>query len=131
MIYFKDGDKATDLYDLFKIAYNGNKRTLFPITYSDAALTKKQCHKARRSFGDLVEISKTYFPDVTPGEVASLLIELDLCCFVCSDIEKLVFVNYHDTKGCCADSIDDYGVNDGYSYKDIINLSNKYKNKKK
>lgn len=99
MIYFKEAIGAYNLKDLLKRGFSCRRGEgewySFVKTYSNPQLTREECHEARRSFDDLLEISRTYFPDTTEEELAKTLYELhgeiNLYFFFCSDIHKQVF----------------------------------------
>lgn len=96
-IYFKIGKKLeniTDIKQLLRIGYSKNGGS-FKRTYKDPECTMQECHPARRSFGDLLSICRTYFPRTPEKEVAKVLFELNreigLGGSYCNTIHKPVF----------------------------------------
>lgn len=69
--------------------------SLFPLTYEDKEKKIRQCHQARRSFEDLLEIVQTEYPTITEKEVAVFLIDACkrgyLIPSICPTIMKWVF----------------------------------------
>lgn len=114
----KDGTEFTNVYDLLKFGYTqyGEKSwgERFVKTYSDPECTQLECKAARRSFDDLLTISRTYFPETTEVELAKTLEQLRkervVFCLFCPDIERVVF--YRST-GYGHDSFKN-GVNENY-----------------
>ncbi|MFA9239461.1 MAG: hypothetical protein ACEQSQ_06170 [Candidatus Paceibacteria bacterium] len=103
-IYFKTGKvKIRDIKHLLKIGYSSRSGVEFKKTYRDPECTILECHSARRSFGDLVLICKTYFPETTEKEVAKTLFELNneigVRASYCHTINKLVFLKSVYDKG--------------------------------
>lgn len=70
---------------------------LFPLTYKDEWYKERQCHQARRSLEDIIEIIQTYYPEVTEREIARWIIELvnekNMRCHFCGNVRKFVFIN--------------------------------------
>lgn len=77
--------------------YNRNSAyfSLFCLTYEDKGKKIRQCHQARRSFDDLLEIAQTEYPNVSDKEVAVFLIDAckkgHLIPSICTTINKWVF----------------------------------------
>lgn len=99
-IYFKTRKKIKNLEELIKNGYTNYSKKTFRTTYKNSKLTTQECHSARRSFEDLLKISRTYFPETTEKELAKLLFKLNedinLTCSYCNTINKLVFYkSYH------------------------------------
>lgn len=90
MIYFKGADTAHNIKELLENGFY--KNTLFQATYKDPEYRILQCKVARRSFPDLLEICRTYFPKTTESDLARLL-SIDYNSFYCKDIGRLVFLN--------------------------------------
>ena len=93
-IYFEIDKKPRTVKELLKKGFS----TLdgrFKVTYKDSKYKKKQCHSARRSFDDLLNICKTYFPRTKEQRLAKVLFQLNkeigLGCIFCGTISKLVF----------------------------------------
>jgi len=101
MIYFKGGDKAKNLKELLNLGFScfagyGCRPDFakFTTTYYDKGCTGiYQSTVARRSFQDLLEIAKTYFPKTTEEQLAYHLffriknIHVRYCC----TINRVVF----------------------------------------
>lgn len=122
MIYFKQAKGAIDVEDLFK---KGFAEGYFHKTYTDPECTSEQCHFARRSFKDLVEIAQTYFPETTEEQVANALVD-KYKCFFCGGIKKWVFFNHgepghHPYVSFYAN--EDHKDLTGISYTEIVALS--------
>lgn len=102
-IYFRLDSKPKNIIDLLKDGYNGFNSTLlheFKPTYKDEGLTKCECHAARRSFGDLLIICKTYFPKTQRKDLAKAIMKLNkqigLRASYCNTIDKLVFLKQNN-----------------------------------
>jgi hypothetical protein len=122
-IYFPQGDTATTLKELLTIGFS--KSHAFVETYFDEEFTLEQCHSARRSFGDLLLIAQTYFPDTTPEKLAYEL--MSYMCFYCPTIKKLVFLNEPKigfNARCSTIYKETYKDSDNLCYNDILNLAN-------
>ena len=99
MIYFEGGDKAKNLQELLELgfsyyaAYCAPGMYKFKHTFLDKECTRHDCWYARRSFGDLLEITQTYFPETTEEDLAySLIYKLkDSYARLCHEINKVVF----------------------------------------
>lgn len=142
-IYFFGGDKAENVGELIKIGFsqkfsNAFDRGKFVTTYHDKECERIECYRARRSFSDLYNIATTYFPEATRAELAYTLIEEGYYCFICPDIDKLVFMRYENEDGDVEpedtgfsmengeDFTADYIGEDGYSYENILELASEY-----
>jgi hypothetical protein len=61
-------------------------------TYFDKECTQIECEASkRRSFQALVEIAKTYFPDITLDEICDAIKAKGLLYYTCHTIKKIVF----------------------------------------
>lgn len=120
-IYFKYGDTAESLEDLFRIGF---RYDFFAETFKDKDLSIQECHSARRSFGDLCKIARTYFPDATDEEVAHI-ITTEYSSFFCPGIRKVIFLKETDKNlgefhlRCGAEYNANLLGDDGYSYMNI------------
>lgn len=136
-IYFNITDEELEKIKNIKDLFFSQKSTQYPFvlfkeTYFDKECTKRQCHCARRSFYDLLDICKTYFPKTTEEELAHLLVnEENLCSFYCSDIQKVVFClsskNPYRFNRCGNKYHIEYVGKDQLCYNDIIEISKNYK----
>lgn len=135
-IYFKitneELEKIKDIKDLILYHKSLSPIGYFNTTYFDKECTKQQCHSARRSFYDLLDICKTYFPKTTEEELAHFLVnEQNISCFYCRDIQKVVFyfamkslVNFNR----CGDKYNvNYKGKDQICYVDIVKMGENYK----
>lgn len=95
--------KFNNIKELITWGYvNGPSGSGFVKTYFDKACTKQQCHSARRSFEDLLDICRTYFPRTGKKQLALTLHSLftqqlgtmNVMAFYCSNIHKVVFFKY-------------------------------------
>lgn len=101
MIYVKPENVRENLEEFLKHNFSTNTEYFdkgkFSMTYKDSECTIRECHSARRSFEDLLEISQTYFPETTEAELAKILLNLkssdfNMRCLYCINIHKWVFV---------------------------------------
>lgn len=100
-IYFKEAN-ANSLQDLFLSFFRHEPGASHPYlhghkTYSDQKFLYPQCEETKmRSFNDLYDIARTYFPEVTPKEVFETLIALPIKVKVqlgfCSTMRRIRFV---------------------------------------
>jgi heme oxygenase len=60
-------------------------------TYLDSEFKYIECTRSRRSFEDLLLISKTYFPRTKKKELMQALINNKILFYRCSEIKKIVF----------------------------------------
>lgn len=122
-IYFKGGNKARDVKELFELLISKHDEWHFEKTYFDLEFTKPQCHRGRRSFSDLCLIAKTYFPDIDIKDVAKILVE-NYSSYFCQEISKVVFHNIPHFKPYSTfyGSSDTQGT-DGWSYNKIKKLT--------
>ena len=83
-------EAGTSLREFISKCFDGYR---FYATYHDPENVEMQCHRARRSFDDLLEISRTYFPETTEKELVDILFSPDMKMFIrfCPDIRKAVF----------------------------------------
>lgn len=132
MIYIKNPN-TNSLFDLindgFSVLSWDNTGKRFVATYSDEECSYEECHEARRSFYDLLEIARTYFPNTTEKELAEAISKLEnITCFICCDIEKYVFFidrNSNNNYNCFSNNLDrDVPTVDGFSFNDFLNLLN-------
>jgi hypothetical protein len=93
-IYFLEGEKAENTKELLINGYGIYYK--FQPTFFDPECTKQQCDYARRSFGDLLNICTTYFPETTEMDLMRVLIDLfksqKIRGLYCNDIGKPVFI---------------------------------------
>lgn len=79
------------LKDLIKSGYDKNG-IRFVETYYDKNYKNVQClNDKRRSFEDLLAVSKTYFPKTTQVQLMNVLKDLDILWYYCSHVKKIVF----------------------------------------
>lgn len=96
-IYVPFGKDYETVYGLLEHGFNDEnnnsyQRGKFSRTYSNPECTQLQCTVARRSFGDIFYLCKTYFPNTTREEVAYNLLSIPhMRAIFCDDIGKLVF----------------------------------------
>ncbi len=99
-IYTKIEEKYRgNIYEYLKAGFThpGQGVLKFVETYQDEECTITECHPARRSFEDLIEICKTAFPECTEKDVACVIMEMGkdpknfVSTFFCPDIHKPVF----------------------------------------
>lgn len=92
MIYFYGGEKATTLLELLKLGFSAEGGDFFVETYTDNKYENWQAKEgARRSFSDLLEIARTYFPDTTEKQLMMAMKEMGCYAMFCSDINKISF----------------------------------------
>ncbi|MFA9239460.1 MAG: hypothetical protein ACEQSQ_06165 [Candidatus Paceibacteria bacterium] len=132
MIYLKLKNKPKSVKELIKIGFTKNSG-LFVVTYADPECTIQECRAANRSFEDLLEISKTYFPRTTEKKLAKTLFklnkEINLTASYCCTIDKIVFDTFD--YGHSPKSMDRYLERkekkiygkSPYSYDDIVKLA--------
>lgn len=136
-IYFDGGNKHKDLLSLLNDGYTGQSYSLFKRTFSNAELTTEQCHIARRSFGDLLLIARTYFPETSEGELAYLLLYKvnKMSCFICPNIDKIVFISDRPSKkdnDLCNFEVINFGVTrdtkgvDELSFRNLKQMADEY-----
>ena len=87
-IYFRNPNTTT-LKTLLQSLYSIDGYTV--PTFFDENCTKYQCRGHRRSFEDLLLISKTYFSNTTKEELLKCLISMNMKFYFCSNINKIVF----------------------------------------
>lgn len=131
----KDKEIA-NLYDLLVYGYtnkDGERAdSKFSRTYKTPDFSESDCHSARRSFDDLLEISRTYFPETLEKDLALCLEELrkkeKLVCIFCSDINRVVFLTGYSTTTSFKQYISLREINrkgtSNYCLQDILNLIN-------
>lgn len=105
-IYLKlpDNLHLNNIDELLIYGYNNGFVYRFVETYADIECKQRECHSARRSFEDLLEICQTYFPETTERDLAKSLYKLShtenalslkpgchIRIMYCSTIEKMVF----------------------------------------
>jgi hypothetical protein len=103
-IYLRDGEMAASLEDLMNNCFITDD-TLNSMgymqshkckeTYLNPECTELQCKGARRSFGDLLILARTYFPETTEEQLAKLLHEFflkrQIRALYCHNISRIVF----------------------------------------
>lgn len=88
-IYLKEPN-LTDLKSLITDGYSVHG--YFVKTFNDETCTSVQCKEgARRSFEDLLAISKTYFPKTTEVDLMKVLKQINMNFYFCSTVKKIVF----------------------------------------
>jgi len=132
-IYFKGGDKATSIKDLLDKGFSVDQYGWYKFlsTYKTNEFLVQECHVARRSYYDLFEICKTYFPDTTEEDFLDTLLSMHvggiLTCVFCYDIKKVVWFKHPNYL------MGNYEKNttgiDDLSYNDIITKECLNKNK--
>lgn len=125
-LYIKNDEvlnHTDNLYSFVRTYYREGQ----PATYEDKECTMLniQCASGhRRSFGDMLDLCKTYFPNMEDKELAkvwrTLYEEKYIEVHWCGDVRKIV--SMRDGSGCCWDNCDDIGQ-DGWSKKSIYDLS--------
>lgn len=92
MIFLNTTIQFQNVKELLDFGFGSSDR--FCKTYYDRKCQEEQCDSARRSFGDLLEICQTYFPETTKEEVAFALLSVnEITSFHCTTIGKLVFLS--------------------------------------
>lgn len=123
------GKEFKDITEIITFGYDGGY-IYFKPTYSDPECTKLQCHQARRSFSDLLELCQTYFPETTKEQLAYVLLNKveNLNVFFCNDIRKFVFESYLHTGICRKSHYHEKGKIglDNYSLEQIEKLAQDY-----
>jgi hypothetical protein len=134
-LYFRNGKSASSLKELIDLLYredNGIRQVTARTTYCDEKCEVAECYSARRSFEDLLAISRTYFPETTEVELMKVLKELDMSFWYCSDIKKLVFF-YAPSHGAITSAsldnptLDSYLRKDTYTGKQLAKICNQIK----
>lgn len=75
-IYCRIGPKDGEtLKDFLKSKFSAS-RGFFQNTFYDKECIRQQCHSGRRSFGDLLIISQTYYEDTTEEDLAEIIFDL-------------------------------------------------------
>lgn len=93
-VKIKEGVKINNIKELIEYLYSkdGSDHHYSQKTYRDEGCTNTQCKGYRRSFEDLYDLSKTYFPNATKPELMSALMSIPrLRWYRCNDIGKIVF----------------------------------------
>src|SRR4051812_32433503 len=94
-LYFKLDKPAESLKELIDALFtshiDGRRQVTAKATFEDEAFGNCECFSARRSFEDLLVISRTYFPNTTEVELMQVLKDLDAQFWYCSDVRKFVF----------------------------------------
>lgn len=96
-LYFEQSKNCETLKDLLIDFYskyshdNYNRKGYSRITYLDVGLTEVESFARRRSFEDLLVLSKTYFPDTTEEILMQTLYDIDISFYFCAGIKKIVF----------------------------------------
>lgn len=132
-IYLKEPD-LTDLKSLIQYGYSANG--YFVTTFEDKELTKVQYHsRARRSFEDLLAISRTYFPETTEVDLMKVLIEIKIKYYFCGSTRKIVF-HYNGNHYLNKEHLNDFKEHSKeltykdstYTIDDLIEIYQKYEN---
>lgn len=93
-IYFTDGESFDDVESLINGLYPRYSAKALP-TYMDSHCTRRQCGYAHRSFGDLLLIAQTYFPDTTEKDMIALMCSLYqqglFKMMYCNDISEIIY----------------------------------------
>lgn len=129
-LYYKGAENAKTLKSLIKNAFLHGSG--FPQTFTNKRYEGNQCRAgANRSFGDLLRLSRTYFPNTTQIELAKLIFELSkeikIYAQFCHTVNKVVFRKSYDYQNISLEQyIDVYedkvGV-DKYSFNMIKKLA--------
>lgn len=93
------GFEINNVEDLIDVVYSyermpHERSALARSTYVDKQCTKIDCSRARRSFEDLLCLTKTYFPSATECDLMRALKNQNLYFDFCRDIHKIVFVRH-------------------------------------
>ncbi len=99
MIYLKLKSKPKRLNTLFRHLFNHCRHGFFGSveTFRDEDCTILQCNSGRfRSFDDVYDIAKTYFPETTEKKVMKALLKLNLPYE--GEKVKIYIANCHDIK---------------------------------
>lgn len=143
MIYVNTENTTFSTLKEFLIFCFRDSKNGFIETYSDPMFVEIQCApKRNRSFSDLLELSKTYFPNTTPTELAYILCTKIpyLRCLFCTGIRKVVFYignscfEPSSKDGVTFSTSEIYGNReqkgvDSLCINDIINLAEEFKEK--
>ncbi len=95
---------AKDVIDTLFTFPDGTRSGYAQTTFADAELTQYECVGARRSFEDLLTITRTYYPETTEIELMGILRELNIGYWYCPDVRKIVFF----TNGPCKVQINSF-----------------------
>lgn len=137
-IYLKtNGKKFKNKQELLEYGFRNGQ---FVVTYLDPECKKQECHKANRSFGDLLLICKTYFPKTTERGLARTIFKMHdtigLAATYCNTIDKVVFDAHSSYKeesideGIYGDEYDERGEGT-HSWNEIEQLAKSKIKKKK
>lgn len=143
-IYFKGGEKAKNVKELLELGFvekwnhpYGKDIYKFCKTFKDEGCWAIDFKIARRSFKDLFEIAKTYFPKITKEEFAYILLNQipQMYSFYCPTTSLVVFMKLvNDTNKKCKYNTSTFARTkkdiNNISYQAIYNLSKAYKLKK-
>lgn len=97
MNIFVENPVLVDLQSFLKNGFSSAFQVMsntyqFVKTYKDNECKELECKPARRSFDNLVIISRTYFPEATESDIIKALVKIEkIRCFYCNDIRKPVF----------------------------------------
>lgn len=98
MIYLPNttGEEKTFL-DILNLLYDKRiSNYTITKTFSDKECTLIECTEfRRRSLQALIEIARTYFPEITLEEIFKAIYEKRLDYYICGDIKRLVFHHVH------------------------------------
>lgn len=96
MIYLKLDKEPKSFSEILDVLYIQGLSTTACPTYLDKECTIEECSSnRRRSFQALFEIARTYFPNIKMYEFYDSLVEKGLCCWVCEDVDRVVFMTRH------------------------------------
>jgi len=93
MIYLKLEKQPESFAEILDILYDRDESYYSLVaTYNDEECTEIQCsYGKRRSFQDLFEIGRTYFPKLTINEFITYLQNKKLGYYFCGHINRIVF----------------------------------------
>lgn len=122
MIYLKN--LPNDILNIEDLLSYGFTNYQFAPTFYDKECTLLQCRSANRSFEDLLEICKTYFPNTTEVDLAKTLFNLNkkirLHSLFCIDINKVVFYKGYDSADLLSNYYyEDFDINTE-DYEDVL-----------
>jgi hypothetical protein len=123
MIYFKEAEGSTTLLELLNRGFSG-PLNLFVETFLDPEYSVIQTNAfKRRSFSDLLEIARTYFPDTTEKELMLALKEAKTIAVFCGEVKKVTFKKNTHGGDFTAGTVnqDEVGL-DGYTLNYLLNL---------
>lgn len=129
-IYFKKNKEFDDIEELLEYGYKGYNSSFKPTYIKTEKTTFQECHPARRSFGDLLIICRTYFPETTEKQLAKTIFKLNkkigLRASYCSTINKVVFLKDRKNSPIDRHMTPSQKVKKGYgthTFNEIVNLA--------